>query len=246
MEKLLDLYKEDPIKYSHLNPSTTDSAGNTLLHAATKAKYSIYSQKAVKMLVSLGVSVDAKNNNGMAAAHYLNVNDRRAQCLRVASIQSVSCKQEQKDSVAEREAAPRSRSHSSLGSVDELKVEKHQQVKEKSAPKPEVVIESQNVKVKTITEIQDQVKRLQKITQADVKVAKAVKKRWLEITKTTSDNTDRCQPLGHKQEIDVVEEMEEAEPSSPPAVDDSQEEEKEEDEEEEKVNKGVIPLLFLK
>lgn len=248
LEKLLDLYKKDPEKYSLLNPNVTDSAGNTLLHAATKAKYSKHSHKAVEMLVSLGVSVDSRNHSGMAAIDNIKVhNDRRAQYLRVTSMPSGSYKQERKNSVANQLARARSSSRSRSGSLEDPKVptksaEKHKQAEEKPAPKPEMVIDNRNFKVRTAIEsLQTQVTRLKEITSAEARVAKAAKERWLEITKPTTDNTDRYGPLGPKQVIVVGEkEVEEAE-SVLSVSDDSQKmdlkEKEEEDEEEEKVSK---------
>ncbi|XP_071113489.1 TPR and ankyrin repeat-containing protein 1-like isoform X1 [Haliotis cracherodii] len=84
LERLLELHKSDPAKYSYLNSRVVNREGDTLLHMACKCKYNKHSQKAVEFLCNQQVPADVCNKEGKMAIQYLTTkNDRRAQFLRV-------------------------------------------------------------------------------------------------------------------------------------------------------------------
>jgi len=62
--KLLDIYKDDPLKYTMLDPNQRDDFGDGLFHIVAKAKYNKTTHKATNMLVEMKLSASFKNKSG--------------------------------------------------------------------------------------------------------------------------------------------------------------------------------------
>ncbi|KAK7480873.1 hypothetical protein BaRGS_00027874 [Batillaria attramentaria] len=218
-DTLLLLYEQDPQKHAILNPCTVDKAGNTLLHVAMQARYSKHSHKAVEMLVSYDIPVDAKNHEGKMAIDYLtNRADRRAQYLRVAGKQPATSKKDQK--TEEEKPRPKSSSppvaQNDSGDHQRDDIIKQQQQEELQPPdepepsdRPNTDQQSRgdrrDLKAKDAVGILNSlVNDLRDLTPAEAKIARSAKGKWLEVEKPVVD-ASRYRPDGPTKRIVVGE-----------------------------------------
>jgi hypothetical protein len=64
LERLMSLCESEGGKDAGLDLAGTDKGDNTLLHVACQSNYNKHSHKAVEMLVTKDVPVDARNKEG--------------------------------------------------------------------------------------------------------------------------------------------------------------------------------------
>nr|KAG5695001.1 hypothetical protein BaRGS_024184 [Batillaria attramentaria] len=263
-DTLLLLYEQDPQKHAILNPCTVDKAGNTLLHVAMQARYSKHSHKAVEMLVSYDIPVDAKNHEGKMAIDYLtNRADRRAQYLRVAGKQPATSKKDQK--TEEEKPRPKSSSppvaQNDSGDHQRDDIIKQQQQEELQPPdEPEISDrpntdqqsrgDRRDLKAKDAVGILNSlVNDLRDLTPAEAKIARSAKGKWLEVEKPVVD-ASRYRPDGPTKRIVVGEADPEIQVTPTPAgdapavaVEEDEDEEEEEFEEGEDLDLGAFDNL---
>ncbi|GFR81204.1 TPR and ankyrin repeat-containing protein 1-like, partial [Elysia marginata] len=93
LKKLKHLMDKNSGLYPSLNLSCQDADGNSLMHLATKCKFSSHALSVVEKLCSWQCPVDLRDHAGHTALDYLKPNDRRAEFLRSATNPTAGAKQ---------------------------------------------------------------------------------------------------------------------------------------------------------